>query len=115
MIDLKEILSMMIMLLQEREDEYQRVGWNIKNKINCPIRILYAKNMSKKMRHWMMDLLRGKRIKFTMYGEDDIFHYCDPEEGILLGEDDVEEVEQIPIDILMDYLESKYQHEDVLT
>ena len=63
----------------------------------------------------MRDLLIGKGLKFSKYDEEEIFHYSEPEEGILLGEDDVEEVEQIPIDILMDYLESKYQHEDVLT
>ena len=44
--------------------------------------------------------------------EEERVYYCEPEQGILLIEDDVEEVEKIPIESLMDCLESKYQHEN---
>ena len=51
---------MMSVLLQEMDNEDQRVGWNIKNKIKFPIRKLYFKKLWKKMRHRMRDLLIGK-------------------------------------------------------
>ena len=63
------------------------------------------------MRHF----LRGKGLIFTEYDEEERVRYCELEQGIILGEDDSEEAEQISIESLMDCLESEDQHEDVLT
>ena len=42
------------------------------------------------MRQWLRDMLRGKRLKFTEYDEEERVYYCEPEQGILSGEDVVE-------------------------
>ena len=73
--ELKEGLSMVSMLLQKMENGDERIGWNHKKKIRWPIRKLD----SKKLRHRMRVLLKGKEVRFSKYDEAKRAHYCELE------------------------------------
>jgi hypothetical protein len=42
-------------------------------------------------------------------------HICEPEQGSFLGEDDDGDVDGRPVESLMDYQESSYQHERMMS
>jgi hypothetical protein len=53
--------------------------------------------------------LRGTEFRQRAVVEEEV-HYCEPEKGSFLGEDDDGDVEGRLVESLMDYVESSYQH-----
>ena len=48
---LKERLSLMVKLLQERIEENQRCGWKLRKRVKWPIVQLFARNLRQNLRH----------------------------------------------------------------
>jgi hypothetical protein len=70
----------------------------------------------RRLKHRLSVFLKKEKLKGVEFGKrslaEERFHFCEPEYGGILGED---EEEERPIGSLMNYLGSSYQHEDVLT
>jgi hypothetical protein len=84
MIELKVRLNYVEQLLQEYE-ENQRCGWIMKKKARWPIKQLIAREQ----RHRLKACL--KKVEALKIVECEVeVHYCEPEQGSILGEDDDE-------------------------
>jgi hypothetical protein len=129
-------LEVMEQLLQRKVDANQRRGWSMKKPVQWPVVQLFIKKLRKilrEMKHRSNALkkkekLRGVEFRFRPLTEKEGFHYCEPEQGDILGEDDVErrsivdltdclenEEEERLAGSLMSSLKSSDQHMDMLT
>jgi hypothetical protein len=108
--ELKERLNVIHMLLQEKMKENQRQGWKVK-KVKWPVVQLFEeklreilRNLKHRMNAWVeKEKLRGVEFRLRPLTEGKV-HYCEPEQGDILGEDDVE---RRHVESLTDCLESE--------
>ena len=84
-------------LLQRKVNENQRRGRSIKKPVKWLVVQLFVNKLRKilrEMKHRSNDLkkkekLRGVEFRFRLLTEKEVFHYCEPDQGDILGEDDV--------------------------
>jgi len=137
MIEIKGKLSYMMKLLQEEEmQENQRRGWSMKKPVQWLVVQLFVNKLRKilrEMKHRSNALnkkekLRGDEFRYIPLTEKEGFHYCEPEQGDILREDDVErrsivdlttyleneEEERLAVSLMIS-LKSSYHHMDMFT
>jgi hypothetical protein len=102
---MKAYLSVLMEMLQESEED-QIFGWMLrKKKVKWNM-------LQVKLKHGLRARLRKepKAVECEM-----LFCICEPENGSVLGEDEDKYVDEIPDESLMNYLESSYQHETMMS
>jgi hypothetical protein len=106
-------------LLQKKIEENQRQGWNLKKRVKWHVMQLFARKLRRSLRslkHRLSALLKKEKLRGVEFRQrsltEEEVHFCEPEQGGILGEDEEEERH---VESLMNYLGSSDQHEDVLT
>jgi len=96
MIELIVKLSHIRQLLHREIKENQTQGWKVK-KVKWPVVKLFEENIRESLRNlnhrmnaWVeKEKLKGVEFKQRSLTEEEV-HYCEPEQGDILGEDNVE-------------------------
>jgi hypothetical protein len=68
-VELKEQLSVMMKLLQEKVKEDQRYGWNLKKKVKWPIVQLYVRKLRQRLKHRLNAWIREEELREAEYRE----------------------------------------------
>jgi hypothetical protein len=71
-----------------------------------------------KLKHRLSAQLRNEKLREVEFKKrlktEREVHFCEPEQGSILGEGDGEDVEERHVESLMDCVESSEQHEDLM-
>jgi hypothetical protein len=92
-----------------------------KEKFKWPVMQLFSRNLRKTLRrlkHRLNAWLKEDKIRVAKFGHkpmtDEEVHYFEPKQGLFLEEDDSEDVEERPVETLIDCFMSEDQHKDVM-
>ena len=81
--ELKEQINVIMKLLHERVEEYQRCGWKLNRMVKWPIAQFFVIKLRYVFDIWMKtkDKLRKDEYGKQCLGETQIVHICEPELG----------------------------------
>ena len=84
-------LTYMEKLLQKKVDVNQKRGWNMKKPIRWPVVQLFVQELRNNLRKMKKkEKLREVEFRYKPLTTQERVHYCEPEQGDILGEDDIQ-------------------------
>ena len=85
MVKLRAQIKHLEQLLQKEIREDLKYGVNVKKRVKWPVMRLFSKKLMQNMSIWMKEEKKTSRSKHR-----EEVHFCEPEEGSILGKDDDE-------------------------